>query len=364
VAWSGVDTGALVQAGVPFRPLEAVIGETGLAAAASAARQWARLWGRLPLLDGRSFRDLVQWHETSLLWLAEAFIQRQTTGPRCARLAEMALRLLEATRAEEVDATGLGPVEAALLSRACTVSGVLFHGPSRSGRAPHWRARGRRHVVDRFLAPRNPPPLPPALTCGAATPERDLLVVAGPDVDIEALRPLLEAVSAELGWSTIVVRVTELEGRATRRARRAAREAEARLRDCRERLRDGPGLHQSYSHRGVGFPDLAATDIDRILLGQLPTAVRRLEAAVELFGTLEGSMPVLLAGCGRDDRRALAWACSRAGVAAAALHTAPPGPDDVERDDGGPRADVHLVWEPGTGPDPVLVRLRAIVKRE
>jgi hypothetical protein len=363
VAWRGADTGALVQAGVAVRPLDAVIGEAGLDAAEGASRRWARLWGRLPLLDGRSFRDLVQWRETSLLWLAEGFIQRETTGPRCARLAETALRLLEATRVDEVDATGLGPFEAVLLSRACTASGVLYHGPSRLGRAPRWRAPGRWPILDDLLAPRRPLPRPPARARGAARPARDLVVVAGPDAEVEALRPLLEAVTAELGWATIVVRVTELEGRATRQARRAAREAEARLRDCRERLRDTPGLHQSYSHRGVVFADLAATDIDRILLGHLPVAVRRLEAAAELFGRLEGSMPVLLTGCGRDDRRTLASACVRARVPSVVLDTAPPPPDDIERDDGGPRVDVRLVWEPGTGADPVLARLRAIVKR-
>ena len=64
VAWPGADTSALVRADVPVRPLEAVIGEEGLAAAEAAARTWARLWGRVPLLDGRSFRDLVAWRET------------------------------------------------------------------------------------------------------------------------------------------------------------------------------------------------------------------------------------------------------------------------------------------------------------
>jgi hypothetical protein len=92
--------------------------------------------------------------------------------------------------------------------------------------------------------------------------------------------------------------------------------------------------------------------------------VRRLEAAVELVSAVEVSAPVVIAGCSRDDRRALAWACSRAGVPAVVLHTTPPGPDDVERDDGGPRADVHLEWMPGATTDPVLARLRAIVRLE
>jgi len=126
VAWPGADTAALVRVDVPVRPLEAVIGDEGLAAAHAAARTWARLWGRVPLLDGKSFRDLVEWRDTSLLWLAEAFIRHETAGPLCAGLAETALRLLEVTRAAEVDVVGLGRPETVVLSRACTTRGVTL----------------------------------------------------------------------------------------------------------------------------------------------------------------------------------------------------------------------------------------------
>ena len=109
----------------------------GLAAAEAGGRTWTRLWGRLPLVDGMSFRELATWREMSLLWLAEGFIRAETAGPRCAELVEIALRLLEATRASEVDVAGLSGPDAVLLDRACTASGVLFHGkPPRAAPPP------------------------------------------------------------------------------------------------------------------------------------------------------------------------------------------------------------------------------------
>ena len=51
----------LERAGVPFRAVEDLLGPEGLAAADAAARTWARVWGRLPLVDGKSFRELVEW---------------------------------------------------------------------------------------------------------------------------------------------------------------------------------------------------------------------------------------------------------------------------------------------------------------
>ena len=130
VCWPGAPGSSLERERVPFRAVEDVLGPEGLAAADTAARTWARVWGRLPLVDGKSFRELVEWRGTSLLWCAEAFLRDETAGPRCARTAEIALRLLEATTPSEVDAPGLLPADALLLARACTVRGVLFHGPS------------------------------------------------------------------------------------------------------------------------------------------------------------------------------------------------------------------------------------------
>ena len=83
--WPGAPASSLEREGDPFRAVEDVLGPEGLAAAAAAARTWARVWGRLPLVDGKSFRELVEWRGASLLWCAEAFLRDETAGPRCAQ---------------------------------------------------------------------------------------------------------------------------------------------------------------------------------------------------------------------------------------------------------------------------------------
>ena len=361
VAWPGADTSALVRADVPVRPLEAVIGDEGLAAAEAAGRTWARLWSRVPLLDGKSFRDLVEWRDLSLLWLAEAFIRHETAGPICARLAETALRLLEVARPDEVDVVGLGPPEATLLARACTARGVLLHGSTPRARPLGPPPSGRRapmRALAGVFAPAHPPALPAPVTAvgpGGAAP---LLVVPPRESDASMLGPLLEAAAVDLGMPGVVVPLTDLARWETRRARRAVSEAEGVLRECGTRLRGAPGVHESYSHRGVGFADLAGNDMDLILRGRLPAAVRLLEAAAELLGGPVRPALVLLPGGPRDDRRTLVAACAAAAVPAVVLHPRPVGPEDVDRADGGPRAVATFVWEPGSDPAPAVARLR------
>ena len=360
VAWPGADTSALVRADVPVRPLEAVIGEEGLTAAEAAARTWARLWGRVPLLDGKSFRDLVEWRGTSLLWLTEAFIRRETAGPRCARLAETALRLLEVTRADEVDVSGLGRWEAVVLSRACTARGVLLHGPTPEARPIPSTTSDRRRpmrALARVFAPASPPPIPEPTTAAVGAEAAPMLVVPPRESDVPALVPLLEAAAADLGMPAVVVPFEDLGRWETRRVEQAVSEAETLLRERRTRLRDAPGLHESYAHRGVGFADLARNDLDTILLGRLPAAVRTLEAAVELISGPARPAVVLLSGRGRDDRRALVAASAATGVPAVVVHPAPVGPEEIDRADGGPRAAATLVWEPDSDPAAAVARL-------
>jgi hypothetical protein len=359
VAWPGADPASLVRAGVPVRPTEAVIGDEGLTAATAAARTWTRLWGRLPLVDGRSFKELVCWRERSLLWMAEGFIRHETAGPRCAELVEISLRLLEATGAGEVDVSGLAPPEAVLLSRACTARGVLHHGPTpkarplRSGRAG--RPAGLR-ALGRVLAPGEPPPPPAPVMKAGPVEGAPVLMIPARESDALPLQPLLEAAAAELLRPGVIVAATALAPWETRRARRAAAEAEGDLRRCWKRLRGTPGLLESYRHRDVGFSDLAGDDLERILLGHLPKAVLRLEAAVELLSRVRPAL-VVLSGSPRDERRTLLAACNVAGVPAAVIHPAPIGPEDLDRDDGGPRAEATFVWEPGSEPGPALARL-------
>ena len=51
--------GALEKAGLPFR--RPPTSPETVDAVEAAVRTWARVWGRLPLVDGRSFRELAEW---------------------------------------------------------------------------------------------------------------------------------------------------------------------------------------------------------------------------------------------------------------------------------------------------------------
>lgn len=359
VTWPGVDPAPLVRAGVPVRPAEAVIGDQGLAAATAAARTWTRLWGRLPLVDGESFREIVSWRDTSLLWLTEGFLRHETAGPQCAEIVEISLRLLDATGVSEVDAVGLAPTDATLLARACTARGVLFHGPTPKARPLRSAAPGHAgglRALGRVLAPGAPPPPPSPSTTAGPADGPPLLLIPAREADARPLQPLLDAAAVEFSRPGVIVPVPALGRWETRRVRRAATEANGRLRRCWKRLRGAPGLVESYRHQDVGFSDLAEHDLERILLGHLPGAVLRLEAAVELFSVVRPAV-VLLSGSPRDERRALLAACAVARVPAAVLHPGPVGPEEIDRDDGGPRAEVTFVWEPGSEPGPALARL-------
>jgi hypothetical protein len=361
VCWPGATGSALEREGVPFRAIEDVLGPEGLAAADTAARTWARVWGRLPLVDGRSFRELVEWRGTSLLWCAESFLRHATAGPRCVRKAEIALRLLEATHPTEVDAPGLLPHDALLLGRACTARGVLFHGPPPGSGRPLAVDRpvargGLGRVIADALAPARPPSLHtlPAVEPGS---EGALVALVTGDAERLALSDLLEAVSADLWRGVATVTLAELPRWETRRARRSASEAEALLREQVLRLQGTPGLVESYAHRGVPFADLAAADLEAVLAGHLPAIVRLIEAARELVVSSRAAA-VLVAVPGRDERRGLLHACSSAGVPAVVVRLGAPAADDADRADAGPRPVASVAWEKGQDPLAVVARLR------
>jgi len=143
----------------------------------------------------------------------------------------------------------------------------------------------------------------------------------------------------------------------TRPAARAVAEGEAFLQELLATLHRTPGLQESYSHRGVSFADLASLDLEALLLGRLPEAVRLIEATVELLAAARPAA-VLVVVPARDDRRAILAACSRARVGAVALRLSEPEPDDADRADAGPLPLASLRWQPGTDTAPVLARLR------
>jgi hypothetical protein len=362
VAWPEADSSPLERTGVPFRAARDVLGPGGLAAADAAARAWARAWGRRPLSDGKGFRELVEWRGSSLLWCAEGFVRTSTAGPRCARTAEIALRLLEATGAVEVDAFGLAASDALLLARASMVRGVLFHGPVPASGSPlpvaraNAPRRGLVGVLSDALAP-TLAPAPPTLGAGSGRSGPPIVALVDTSETRTALATLLTAVSEELWRPVACVTLDELSRWETRRARRAAAEAEVLLRDRLDRLRGSAGLASSYSHRGVSFADLAAGDLEALLLGHLKATVLRIESAVELVGAA-GTPAVLVAVPRRDERRALLLAAAAAGAEAVVVSVGAPATAEPERADGGPRPLAALDWEPGADPAPVTARLR------
>jgi hypothetical protein len=307
----------------------------------------------------------VEWRGVSLLWCAEVFLRDRTAGPRCARTAEVALRLLEATTPSEVDALGLARADALLLARACTVRGVLFHDPPPGpGRPLALDAPAPRGALGRVIAGAFAPARPPSLGAlpkdATGTGGPLLAIVAGEEERV-ALGALLEAAAAELWRGVAIVSLDELSRWETRDARRAAADAEAHLRERLVRLRGSPGLVESYSHRGVGFADLAAGDLEGLLTGYLPAVVRRIEAARELVVSSRAAA-VLLALPGRDERRSLVHACSTAGVAAVVVRSAAFAEGGAERADAGPRPVATLEWAAGQDPRPVVARLRDAVR--
>lgn len=304
------------------------------------------------------------WREGSLLWLAEEFLREQTAGPRCAGLVETSLRLLEETKASEVDAQGLPAPDMVLLARACTAHGVLFHGTPPKARAWSPGTSGRRalRVLEGLLAPARPPDRPAPLGAGAPGDAPPLLVLTDGDDEGSTLRPLLEAVSDELSLPVVVVSTATLRSWRTRRVTREAREASRRLRELWEALRLAPGALDSYRHRDVGFSDLAADDLEHLLTRHLPRAVVQLECAVELMGVQPSPASVIVNVRSRDERRTMLAAAGQADLPRVALHGHSLAPHEADRQDGGPQANLTLVWEPGSATEPAVARLVALAR--
>jgi hypothetical protein len=312
----------------------------------SAVRTWTRVWGRVPLVDGKSFREIAEWKGVSLWWMGEAFFRSATDAPRLVRAAETFLRFLEGEAPTEVEAIGLDAADALVLSRACTVKGVLYHGPAsaRPRRSPSvWEWQGRREAwaaALRSLRGGRVPSAPVAIT-----------LVVDPGME-EAFRPLTLSLSRE----SRVVSAAFLAEAASRRALAEARAARRRLRETWERLRASPGVSESFSHRGVTFFDLAGADLAGLLLVRLPAAVRLYESAREWLAAAH-PRALLLAVPSRDDRRTLLAAARAAGVPSVVLR--PAESEDSERADGGPQPDQLLTGEAAFDPERVGAALLA-----
>lgn len=360
VSWLGAESEALAAAGVPCRALEDVLGPEGLAAADAAGRSWARVWARLPLVEGRSFRDLVAWRGESLLWTSEGFLRKATAGPRCARTAELCLRLLETLRPSEIDAHGLATADGVLLARAATACGVLFHGePGAAKPLVALRPPARPSALLRLfreLVPRRPSLI------HAGPPARDsalVLCVVARENDRVSLGPLLEAARQDPSTRTVVVAADALPQFGTRSTRRAVAEGERQLRERLITLRGTPAVAASHAHRGVGFGDLAANDLEAVLLGRLPDALNTLEHAVTVFESTRPAL-VVVAVADRDERRTLGMAAAAAGVPWATLRVGESPDDEPDRADAGPHPAASLALASFEDATSVLGRLREI----
>jgi hypothetical protein len=361
--WGDAEAAALEREGVAFTTTARVLGPGDADAVDEAAVAWTKEWGRRPMLDGRSFRQLLEWKGVSLWWFAELYLHHSTGATQRVRTVESLHRLLAALLPTEVEAVGLGSEDETLLARTCTARGILFHGPRRSGGAgfrPALRVslRSRWNTVKTLLSackaavsgtPRVPVPSKRRvlfLSHAAFWRQRtdpangqtreyehyfDRLI---PEADAD---PGLEAFVAAVGPRAAFrrrgasdrmgdwVRLHEAGGRYVHVNRfttlRVFRETLAGTREARHAwrlLRRSPGAHEAFSHRGVSFADLSGEDLAGTLLLQLPWAIRSYEETAEVLAAVRPVALCLYAESSGWGRAALA-AARAAGVPSLAI---------------------------------------------
>jgi hypothetical protein len=280
-----------------------------------AALRWGRAWPRIPLLDGRSFRELLEWKGVCLADLLDDFAQTSPRSWDYVRLLETLDLLLEKEAPDEVVSVGLPQDAALLLRRAATRRGILYHGPERGpGRAGILSLlRGRVGGLGRLRSslraslsgppPRRAPPAKglPVLFVLSGADEEDLARAARGDPGLSplflslkgrSLGPCLEDYSG---------------GDLPREVKRASRH----LREIWSRLRTSPALGDAFSHRGVSFADLALPDLEELLLSWLPRAIRSFEQGA---AALLATRPAVV--CLGPSSGPLLLACRAAGVPA------------------------------------------------
>lgn len=334
LAWDAEAAQALESARVPCDTVAGLLGAEARDAADDAAIAWTKDFGRRPLRDGRSFRQLLSWKGVPLFYFAELFLHHSTSAPGYVRAIESFDRLLAALAPREVDSAGLPPAETLLLQRACTARGVLFHGrapaPGRSGRVLGVSLESRwNNLKTLFTALKTGLAGPPRLS----GPGRAVLFLShaafwksrrdpatGQESEYEHyFDALLPGVAADPGLRPCVVAVGP---RAAFRRRgpgqrlsewlrlhpeagpyvhvnrftswRVAGEVLRATRQVRELWRSldrSAAVHEAFSHRGVAFFDLARRDLAATLLLQLPWAVRSYE---EMDGALTQVDPALV----------------------------------------------------------------------
>jgi hypothetical protein len=365
VAWTEEAAAALQSAGAIGRAVSDYVSSEDQDRIDEAAIAWTKAWGTRSVWDGRSIRELLVWKGVSLWWFAELFLHHATACPRYVRLIEGFYRILEAERPDEVEAEGLPEEEVVLLGRTCTALGILFHGPARP-RARSLGLRTRRvslrarmdvlkcAVTAGKTALAGAPPAPPADPrplalflshaafwrerrdpetaetaeyehyfdrilpgVAAAGDLRAFVVAVGPRAAFRR-----RGVSDRLAdWARVhpesgpYVHVNRFTSpRVLHEVRRAA----ALARRAWHALRRSAGLSEAFSHRGVGFADLAGPALAGTLLRQLPWAVRSYEEMTEALQATRPSVVCLYAESSGWGRAAIA-ACRAVGVPTVAI---------------------------------------------
>ena len=344
---------------------DALLDEAGRDAVDEAAIAWTKQWGRRALVDGRSFRDLLEWKGVSLWWFAELYLHHSTESPRYVRLIDTLFRVFDARRPDEVEVQGLAADEALLVARVCTARGILFQGGARPARGRRLRVlrtslesrlnllKARATAAKAAIAGPGPAPAPDGrltvlfLSHAAFWRERrdpeteqaaayehyfDRLI---PEVAADpALRPFVVAVGPRAAfrrrgagerlrdWARLpghgdlpyvhvnrytTAAVVREVARGTRQVRQAWRS-----------LRRSPALFEAFSHRGVPFADLAEVDLAGTMLLQLPWAIRCYEEMAEVIASARPRVACLYAESSGWGRAALA-ACEAAGVPTVAV---------------------------------------------
>jgi hypothetical protein len=357
VRWTEAAAASLSH--VPHRTLADYLDAAAQEEVDEKAAAWTKAWGRRPLREGRSFRELAQWKGVSLWWFAELYLHHSTASPRRVRTIETMRRVLLAEQPDEVEAVGLEGEDLLLLERTCTAQKVLFFSKGPRPRAPRAKGvgavsrRSRWNTVKTVAAAlkavlAGPPPAPPAngrrpvllLSHAAFWRERgdpETGTAQPYEHYFDRLIPALEA-DAELQPFVVAVGPRAAFRRRGARARlsdwlrlpggegpflpisryttpEVVREVWRATRAIRREwswLRTSPALAEAFAHAGVSFRDLAARDLAETLLLQLPWAVRSYEemraviratrpAAACLYAESSGWGRAALAACRAED---------------------------------------------------------------
>ena len=322
-----------------------------------AAIAWTRAFGKRPLLDGKSFRELFRWKDVSLWWFAELYLHHSTAATRYVRWIDMFHATLAREAPDEVVAQGLSVEEALLLARCCTARGVLFQDPPRPPlRRLRWRATRRRlqsrwneiktlaaalkaTIARPTLADRAGPAR--ALFLSHAAFWKDRATELGAIEEYEhyfdrlipetekrgTLKPWVVAVGPRAAfrrrgkaerlrdWLSLAERgpFEHINRHVSFGVLSATLGIGSEMRRAWQTLRVSPALAELFSHRGVRFDDLALPDLAGTLLLQVPWAVRSYEEMARALAATHPAIAVLYAESSGWGRAAVA-ACRAARV--------------------------------------------------